>query len=175
MATGSTNANLEQQVHAIGKHAKMRQSCQKSSKTNSVHTERLHTCGYCGKEHKRKETCPAKGKQCAKCGKWNHFAKVCKSKSKSVRIVSEKPEDRYPDTITSSEQAFAKVEIKEYGSPLKFKLDTGAQVNVIAERDFKKTATKTKMQPTHKNMVDSHCQLKAHANCTANIKRMPCH
>lgn len=164
MAIGSTNANQEQQVHAIGKHAKLRQSWQKSAKTNSVHTERLHTCGYCEKEHKRKETWPAKGKQCAKRGKWNHFAKVCKSKSKSVHIVSDnKPEDGYPNvsseffidsvtnTITSSEQAFAEVEIKEYGSPLKFKLDTGAQVNVIPERVFKNIATK--MLHTHKKLT----------------------
>lgn len=80
----------------------------------------------------------AKGKQCAKCGKCNNFAS------------ENKPEDGFPDasneffidsvtsanTFTSSEQAFAEVEIKEYGSPLKFKLDTGAQVNVIPERDF---------------------------------------
>ncbi|KAI2650239.1 Retrovirus-related Pol polyprotein from transposon 17.6 [Labeo rohita] len=75
LASGSTNAEQEQQVHAIQKYAKMRQSRQNNTTTNSVQAERLSSCGYCGKQHKRRETCPAKGKQCAKCGKWNHFAK----------------------------------------------------------------------------------------------------
>lgn len=78
-----------------------------------------------------------------------------------------KHEDGYPDvsseffidcvtnanTFTSSEQAFAEIEIREYGLPLKFKLDTGAQVNVLPQRDFKKFAPKTKMQQTHKKLT----------------------
>ena len=34
-------------------------------------------CFNCGKNHTRKEKCPAKGQECKNCGKKNHFAKAC--------------------------------------------------------------------------------------------------
>ena len=43
------------------------------------HSTKKQQCGYCGRNCKNKETCPAKGQQCLNCGKLDHFASMCRS------------------------------------------------------------------------------------------------
>lgn len=78
-------------------------------------------CNRCGGVH-RKNNCPAYGRKCMRCSKMNHFAKMC-----MVFYVD-----------TSSEQVLNINSISSWdidliikGHVLNFKLDTGADVNVL--------------------------------------------
>lgn len=102
-------------------------------------------CKYCGLSHKIRE-CPAYGKTCTTCLKNNHFSTVCKSKN--VAAISIHNND-YSDSdelfVSSIEQIFAveddddenevsypwieKIWIE--GKLVAFKIDTGAQINVL--------------------------------------------
>ena len=66
------------------------------------------TCGRCGKTH-AKDSCPAMGKTCLKCKKANHIA----------------------EDVNQINQVFVDIDIGNKKVPVSFKLDTGAQVNVI--------------------------------------------
>ena len=103
-------------------------------------------CGNCGQKHKRR-SCPAYGKQCSKCSKPNHFAKVCRSRyNKSVHHINE--EDQYSDDESFNidviadgkdhpNTAYANITLQS-NDVVRFKLDTGAQVNVIPLEIFEK-------------------------------------
>ena len=119
------------------------------------------SCQYCGREHKDHGTCPAKGQRCDKCGKWNHFAAVCRSSqslnfnNKGARVNeifvnttpdvgSDQESDFYVDTIQTDsgtpgktpDQAFVCVSIGPNESPVRFKLDTGSQVNILPVTEY---------------------------------------
>ena len=106
--------------------------------------ESLFDCNRCGTKHAVR-SCPAFGKSCHKCKKKNHFARMCPmSKNSSVDAIQEDAGDGsfndhtlelnslFIGTINSSTSSaawFASVNIN--GVPVRFKLDTGAEANVL--------------------------------------------
>ena len=85
----------------------------------------------------------ALGKRCGKCGKKNHFTALCRQKTvhtvEDANIDSNDGEDFYIECIhstTQKDQAF--VEFTCNGTEMPFKIDTGAQVNVLPKSDFDK-------------------------------------
>ena len=106
-------------------------------------------CGRCGERH-MKGQCPAQGKKCLKCSKRNHFAKMCRSR-KDIHGIDKPYESDNSDCETGGAHFIGSVHkaecrneatvtllLGEQKSQLKFKLDTGAQVNIIPEKWFKK-------------------------------------
>lgn len=111
-------------------------------------------CKRCGYIHKWKN-CPAFGKTCAACGKQNHFAKMC-SKRQGIKIVQvndneiEDNFDGYVIDIINVHSIHAKkdwvqhvklIDFKDKNIP--FRLDTGAQCNVISIDMCKKLGIRT--------------------------------
>lgn len=101
--------------------------------------------------------CPARGCQCNNCKKFNHFAKMCRSapqqyksssKPKRMHAIADTGEQHseddelYVDTITKhhantdKEQAYAELQIGKKRHKLNFKIDIGAQANVIPANTF---------------------------------------
>ena len=105
-------------------------------------------CGNCGyAPHSSTDQCPARGKRCGKCGKKNHFAALCRQKTvhtvEDANIDSDDSEDFYIECVhstTHKDQAF--VELTCNGTKMPFKIDTGAQVNVLPISDFDKLSIK---------------------------------
>ncbi|CAG2196344.1 unnamed protein product [Mytilus edulis] len=107
-------------------------------------------CGNCGRRHSKHEECPAKGKKCNSCQKWNHFAQVCRSKQRVDEVVldtdSDSDQEFFIDCINEHntfindknkvkrDQAFATITV--CSKPIKFKLDTGSQVNILPKHIF---------------------------------------
>lgn len=106
-----------------------------------------HTCKYCNFEHS-KGRCPAFGKKCNKCGKTNHFASVCRASASAVNEVESREtndelnEHFFIDSIRvvnniSMDQSLAgkwyEIIVVE-GHNIKFKLDTGSDVNILPKR-----------------------------------------
>ena len=99
-------------------------------------------CRNCGYQHKR-DKCPAFGKRCNKCHKFNHFARYCRS-SKGVSTLTQKEEEEeHSDadelvvgTLNAKQtvemgvnECFASFRVQD--RVIKFKIDTGSQVNVM--------------------------------------------
>ena len=92
-------------------------------------------CKNCGGKHRPKQ-CPAFGQQCRNCGKMNHWAKVCLSGKKQVNYIQDEEEDEeapvFTDAITGGKKADAAYAYINIGpDSIHFKLDTGAQANII--------------------------------------------
>jgi len=86
-------------------------------------------CKFCGSRHERKkESCPAWGKDCRKCGKKNHFSNKCHGKkeesSSSVKEVT-------AFTVTGREKITKTLNLSEGGLKVTFLIDTGASVNIL--------------------------------------------
>lgn len=117
--------------------------------------KRQGKCKYCGSSHAR-GNCPAYGKKCRKCGKSNHFQKVCKSRGDRVHMLQEESDSDADGESLSSEEFLAygiettdngldqdcMVQVKSNNIPIKFKIDTGAQCNVITEKLCKEAGIK---------------------------------
>lgn len=93
-------------------------------------------CGKCGKTPKHSWTeCPAKDVECRKCQKRGHFAAVCRSAQKMDAI--EVDEAAYLGAVDYPQSPTWTEILTINGSPLRFKVDTGASVTAIPETEFK--------------------------------------
>ncbi|UYV84995.1 FAM91A1 [Cordylochernes scorpioides] len=102
----------------------------KHSPKQNQESEKEFECQRCGKSHRAKN-CPAWGKRCSKCKKMNHFAAFCKSSA--IRSLNDETEE----TVWSIHEAKVvhtlewKKSIIVNGKEICFKLDSGAEVNVL--------------------------------------------
>lgn len=119
-----------------------------------VHSKGKKPCSNCATRHPF-GACPAHAKTCNNCGKLNHHGRCCRSTvvKKQVNVVENKG---YHDDTNPTEEFF--IDTTEQGSnsedwvqvitinnmERQFKLDTGAQLNVLPVREF------DKLQPTPK-------------------------
>ncbi|UYV81732.1 hypothetical protein LAZ67_20002148, partial [Cordylochernes scorpioides] len=102
----------------------------KHSPKQNQESEKEFKCQRCGKSHRAKN-CPAWGKRCSKCKKMNHFVAFCKSSA--IRSLNDETEE----TVWSIHEAKVvhtlewKKSIIVNGKEICFKLDSGAEVNVL--------------------------------------------
>ena len=120
-------------------------------------------CKKCGTQHGYGQ-CPAYRKQCAKCKAFNHFAVMCRSKGRSynryynrnqnVHVV----DDVQTESSSSDEDSFVfsinddSGNKNEWVKPfcinnavVPFKLDTGAQVNILPRKNYKNMSPRPKL------------------------------
>lgn len=100
-------------------------------------------CGRCGtgRKHSWKE-CPVKNAECRKCKKLGHFAVVCRtykvdSVSQQDRESSELQEYAFLGEMSTKTATEWTETVTVNGTPVNFKLDTGAAVSAIPESIFK--------------------------------------
>ena len=127
-------------------------------KKKQPETEKQRACGRCGSVHGFQ--CPAFGKICKSCGRKNHFAKKCYYRATNVHNINETYEN--PSDSESAEEFFVdsvekthikteskyKLKVKTNGKNIKYKLDTGSEVNVLSQNDFNKLIDKPKLHKT---------------------------
>ena len=100
-------------------------------------------CRFCDLVHLPRQ-CPAYGKTCRKCGKYNHFAVVCRSFKSDTRNIKEITSEIQADSTvfqmcslqskpTGSKMRSTLTVLDHHNntSTLSFKLNTGAEVNVL--------------------------------------------
>lgn len=114
---------------------------QSSNRQSRVNENEVFSCKKCNLTHKFRQ-CPAYGKICSSCLKPNHYSVACKSKS--VSTVAFDNEEFYIGTIENKDYedsdsiAYPWIEkIRVKGKHIKFKIDTGAEVNVVSLKLFK--------------------------------------
>ena len=109
-------------------------------------------CKRCGYRHGDR-ACPAQGKRCRKCDKMNHFAACCKQAQratpKTVHLMEEGPDT---SDMEADDLQFDSIQIDSCdmesgdwmqtlrmdGKKVTFKLDTGAQANIVRLNDIKR-------------------------------------
>lgn len=129
-----------------------------------------YSCSRCGKNHKKFQ-CPAFGKICAKCKKKNHFASMCKSnidsrKKKVNEIVNGESDSNEHLNLIIDSVKNSEVQVSEKGKEkqwlkrikvennlIEFKLDTGAEVNVLPLNIYKKLNIDKKLENTNIMLV----------------------
>ena len=149
-------------------------------------------CDNCGRNHNKRDVCPAKGQVCNYCSKRNHFAVVCRKKitdsRRKVHVVNESDLDTvsgenydfFIDSIDydkNKSQAFAKVTLGPKEKLISMKIDSGSQVNVIPKSIFHTLGINGPLQNTNKRLtahdgtplkVDGYVRLK----CPTMIRRL---
>ena len=142
------------------------------------HTRKFN-CNNCGQQHAAK-SCPAYGKSCNNCHKLGHFAKLCRSTNrqhqrKPIRDLEyEENQYEHEHGIDTIETTSTSIENKRVASAdtnvheltknehasltfnnnktLSFKLDTGAETNILTKADFDKIVPKrqrtSKLRPS---------------------------
>ncbi|CAL1282270.1 unnamed protein product [Larinioides sclopetarius] len=114
-------------------------------------TSQKYECKKCGRKHTPRE-CPAFGKICTKCKKKNHFAAKCFQSSKNVNEMKVPDNELgiYIDSVTKNDvisdsmnkiemvskdmetwYKSVKLNVNDKCFEVDFKLDTGAEVNIL--------------------------------------------
>lgn len=124
-------------------------------------------CSNCGRTHKRMQ-CPAFGVRCDNCNRMNHYARMCRS-ARRVYAVQEDSTDQVISQINNLGSDWT-VKLKINNSWINFKLDTGADVNVLPNRfldsidlkesDLTKTSIKLRGYSGDNIIVIGKCFLK---------------
>lgn len=118
--------------------------------------------------------CPAFGKTCNKCGKCNHYAKCCKTRNTGTKVhtLEENTETFFVDSVKvcSNNKDEWIVPLTVSGTIVPFKLDTGAQVNLISEKEYKTLRQKPKIN-TVKIKVTGYTgeEVPVKGSCIANV------
>ena len=118
-------------------------------------------CKYCGRSHSAK-SCPAYGKQCNRYKGWNHFAIMHEHRTATVdRHVRMVNNEQYEDNeclylgslfldvhvhTPNDDDWMTKMVIGR--QQISFKLDTGAQANVLPMKIFETLTPMVALQPT---------------------------
>ena len=111
----------------------------KSSNTSTLSPPHKSKCTRCGRGPHSRQQCPANSVECHKCKKKGHFSAQCFSKtvaavaSQHHETSSDIEDVAYLNTIDSDSNHTWTCKININGHTAVFKVDTGAEVTVIAE------------------------------------------
>ena len=128
-------------------------------------------CGRCDRKHEPGK-CPAMGKRCRKCDRLDHFAICCRTKV--VNVVENDCETEFFIDSISDDQNKNKTDwllpLDVNKTSITFKLDTGAQVNILSENDYHKMINKPKLNKTNVKLVGySGSSIPVLGTCIATI------
>ena len=145
-------------------------------------------CDKCGNRHYRHQPCPAQGVECYNCGRRNHFAKVCRSRTipkyqKKIHSVTHDGSDTSDDLFIGMVKCATtklpdwKVTLLINNHRMCFKIDTGAQCNVISRQKYHQLSSMP-LQQSHARLVAFGGQRlnacgKVTMNCQHKGKRHP--
>ena len=145
-------------------------------------------CDKCGNKHHRHQPCPAQGVECYNCGRRNHFAKACQSRTvtkyqKKVHSMTHDNSDTSDDLLIDMVQCSTtkspdwKVTLLINHQKIYFKIDTGAQCNVISRQKYQELSSMS-LQKSHARPVAFGGQLlntcgKVTMNCQHKGKHHP--
>ena len=127
-------------------------------RSQSKQAQKLH-CDRCGNWHTKQQVCPALRAECRKCGQRNHFAKVCRTRTTqplynySIRKETPDSDNLFIGTLGQAHKVKDwSVTILMNKQKTTFKIDTGAQCNVIPQWKYYQVC-KDPLQPSSTSLV----------------------
>ena len=147
-------------IEAVRKQKKKSNAVSFQSKTVAVYKK---NCFNCGNKHAPK-SCPAYGKECFNCHKRNHFAKFCRGAGKKAGALTKEIQD--DQSLSSDDEMFfmGGLSFKEHrsssdtvwwekirinGSVIRFKIDSGAEVNLISKEQWERLGQKVPLKESN--------------------------
>ena len=136
----TANITMETEIHPIGH--KLKKETTKPP------------CNRCGLRHTPYQTCPAQGAECYKCGRKNHFAKQPPSNIHAVQHNSaDEPDDLFIGMVQSNTNSKDwKTTLVPNKQKTIFKLDTGAQCNVISKHRYSQVSREP-LRTSHARLI----------------------
>ncbi|UYV82470.1 K02A2.6-like [Cordylochernes scorpioides] len=105
-----------------------------------------HGCTRCGNSNNHDwKNCPAMNSYCSKCKKKGHYAKVCRSEA----INEIKSEIAFLGSVEDNSKKWI-VPIKVNNRQINFKIDTGADVNVLPLQNYYQSFQRIKLEKSDK-------------------------
>ena len=103
-------------------------------------SNREENCPWCGRAPKHdRQHCPAREANCRKCGKRGHYQVVCRSTAKVSAIQEMIVPDAFLGAVaTDNYDERWTIILQLNNKPVKFCIDTGADVSLISEQVWKK-------------------------------------
>ena len=152
MADVSKNVNIKQEIDSLHKR----------KQHQSAYASQPKQCYFCGGQYDPNHRCPAKGKICSSCGRSNHFARVCRSKP--VHAVESGNASQIDQVFINTlfvgsvgnikgSQPTAEIIVNKQESKIKFKIDTGAEANVMPVDLFQKIVPRPELKETKQILV----------------------
>lgn len=172
---GQNNVN----VHSVKKGEKdkrMNNKVKYNKKSSEFGEKIIENCRRCGKTHKIRQ-CPAWGKRCMKCKKENHFASLCQNQHiKAINLKEDESDSEILWSISENKppkqiNAVEWTECLEVNNmKISFKLDSGAEVNVLPI-DLIKKMENVDIVPTDRKLSSySGHEVKIKGICMLNCK-----
>lgn len=132
-------------------------------------------CTRCNGDHDRGDPCPAKGTKCRRCGKPNHYAICCRTQQVQEVTYAEghhetaPPQTYFLGTVMCDQQHEAPWEItlKVAEYPIKFKIDTGADISIIPEAVYHKIRPRPPLQHNNNILKSASGRLECKGTFTA--------
>ena len=135
-------------------------------------------CGNCGTKHPPRK-CLAFNKNCNKCGKLGHFAQFCRSTkhsnhSKQYELSSETDDSNASSTLFMGEiTGYSVVNpwyvvLNIFDTAVKFKIDSGADVNTVSTETYYKMHYKPELEQDNRRLhsVGSRVKTLGSFNCS---------
>ena len=149
-------------IDRVQKSRPVRAEKPKTSST-PVKLDKSDKCSRCGGPQHPKLKCPARDSKCNSCQKKGHWSKVCRNANtphSTTRRVREVAEDDEPEFFFGEVIDAVKATTRELktvlqvdNKELEFKIDTGADVSVITEKDYQRLKPKQSLKPTNKVLM----------------------
>ncbi|KAJ3650090.1 hypothetical protein Zmor_021798 [Zophobas morio] len=128
-------------------HHQQRQKISVTSKNNKFN------CNKCGYFHSLRD-CQAFGKKCRNCGQYNHFTRFCQNKS--INNINKNDEELFIGLLQKNDNKKNdwNVDLKfSNKSVIKFRVDSGADVNVIPLYMYKKYFGNNEIKPNKTKLL----------------------
>jgi len=167
------------------RYKQQRQMKEEPQQMSSQHGGHQRQCDRCGYQHAKSYRCPATGKTCNNCKGRGHFAKMCR-KAKTHEVLhgsygaqQEKHCDEDVDGETET-ICIDSVDIEDNcapwfetlmccGSPVKFKLDTGADVTVMSDKTYSQMKIRPRLHSTRLTLRSASGKLSVKGQFKARI------
>ena len=154
-------------------------------KTHKSHkskpTGKSRKCFRCGASPSHsKQQCPAKDHKCKSCRKEGHYERECfskKNKDKAIKSVEQEYEYESDDdgafmgALDNGEKSKWKTKVKINGKSVDFKVDTGADVTIITEKEYEKFPHIILLEPTTPLVMIDSTRLSSPGYFMAEMKK----
>lgn len=180
-SSGGHGSERVTSVHAMAAARPTSRSAETNYRKDAKFESAKFDCGKCGFSHKPR-SCPAFGKSCAYCKEKNHYIARCPKKAKIHSVAEEGNEfsvsELYIGEIKTSVHSCDVgrdtawyADAKVYNDNVKFKLDTGAETNILPLKVYANLKQKKHLCDTE-TVLSSYGDFKIRPNgyCV-----MPCH
>jgi transposase InsO family protein len=148
------SARGRQQSHSHHTNEQRGRSVRGKASSQAAYGTKSPTCGRCGRDHKEKANCPARGQTCHKCKKKGHFSSVCRSKNIHEVSQSQAQSATPPEYVLELDSVSAKTgrdepwraKLHVLDQDIEFKLDTGADVSIMPKSVYDKLSPKPQLK-----------------------------